>query len=115
MDPAEVSTHLPAIMATEIMPRVREYRNEMASVRDRMFGGLVKEVTHWRVPTLAVAFLTQMNLCVRPCSLRARGVARPATRGGLFSATTRNRSPSRDWIPDRPVRDESRGAPAEHP
>jgi len=34
----------------------------MASARDRMFGGLVKEVTRWQVPTVALAFITQMNL-----------------------------------------------------
>ncbi len=40
-----------------VEPRLVEYRNEMRSARDRMFGDLVKKLTAWELPTLTLSFL----------------------------------------------------------
>lgn len=62
MAPDAVKAELPRILASEIHPRVVQYRNEMISVRDRLFGGLVKEATSWRMPVVGVAFLSPLSI-----------------------------------------------------
>jgi hypothetical protein len=50
------------LMATEFTPKIISYRNEMQSIRDALFGDLVKTVVTWEVPTLSLAYLTDLGL-----------------------------------------------------
>jgi hypothetical protein len=54
-DPAHLDDEIKSILASEVNPRVRAYRNEMCTVRDRMFGSLIKKVIKWELPTLTLA------------------------------------------------------------
>ena len=56
----KVQAEIPKLIATELMPKLLEYRNEMVSVRDKFYGDLVKAVmkVHYHLPTLTVAYLT---------------------------------------------------------
>ena len=60
MDPAAVSRELPAIIHGEFKPRMLDYRNE--TMRDRMFGQLVRKVTIWNVPSLSLAYLSGLSV-----------------------------------------------------
>jgi hypothetical protein len=59
-DRRQVEIH--KLLASEIQPKVREYQNEMASVRDKLFGDLVKQVLVWEVPALILAHAFQGSL-----------------------------------------------------
>jgi hypothetical protein len=48
------------IIVTELMPKVQEYENELVSVRDQLFRDLVKGVVTWELPTLSVAYFTNL-------------------------------------------------------
>lgn len=57
-DPARLEDELKSLITTELKPRIQEYRNEMKSVRDRMFGSLLKKVAKgmaWEFPTVTLA------------------------------------------------------------
>lgn len=54
VDPSHLDDEVRSILASEVAPRVRAYKSEMCSVRDRMFGNLIKKVVKWEVPTLTV-------------------------------------------------------------
>ena len=49
------------IIKTELMPKVGEYENELAAIRDKMFGGLIKGLATWEFPTISVAFLANLG------------------------------------------------------
>lgn len=49
------------IIATDLMPKLSEYENEMASIRDKLFGDLIKSVVKWELPTLSLGFLTKLT------------------------------------------------------
>jgi hypothetical protein len=57
-DPAEA---IQKILATELVPRVREFENEMASVRDKLFADLVNRVVTWELPTVSAAYFTNLG------------------------------------------------------
>ena len=48
------------IITTELMPKVREYENEMASIRDKLFGDLLKGVVTWELPTISAAYFVNI-------------------------------------------------------
>jgi hypothetical protein len=62
MDPPSVESHLPRIIATQVAPRIVDYRNEMKTVRDKLFGDLMKQVAKWELPSISLAYLTNLDL-----------------------------------------------------
>ncbi|HYX71796.1 MAG TPA: hypothetical protein VE732_03425, partial [Nitrososphaera sp.] len=44
-------------IASEISPRLIDYRNEMKAVRDDMFASILKSIIKWEMPTLSLAYL----------------------------------------------------------
>ena len=60
MDFDAAHKEIPRIIASELIPKLIECKNEMMSVRDKMFGDLIKAVTkvHYQIPTLTIAYLT---------------------------------------------------------
>jgi hypothetical protein len=49
------------LIATELMPKVREYEVELASIRDKLFGGLIKAVVTWEFPTISIAYFGNLG------------------------------------------------------
>lgn len=81
------------IFVTKVRPRIREYRNEMGSIRDRMFGGLLSKLgkqgltsfptlllTHWVAgidwPKALAVFATAATTGVVDAVVRGRRTAR---------------------------------------
>jgi hypothetical protein len=60
--PSEAESRIARLIATNVMPHLSEYRNEMRSVRDRLFADLLKEVTKWEVPVLSFAYFADLGL-----------------------------------------------------
>ena len=61
IDISRLPEELPRILATEVKPKVVEYKNELKSARDRLFGGLVKSLVSWRLPTVSVAAIAGLG------------------------------------------------------
>ena len=79
-NPLNLKNEIPKLITTDLMPKVVEYRAEMANVRDELFGDLIKGVTRWEVPALLVAFGTGESLGAAVMSFAAAalgGAARP--------------------------------------
>ena len=38
------------------MPKAREYEGELVSIRDKLFGDLIKGVATWEFPTISIAY-----------------------------------------------------------
>lgn len=49
------------IIATDLMPKVREYELELESIRDRLFGDLIKSVATWEFPTISIAYFANLG------------------------------------------------------
>ncbi len=62
IEPDKVEKEIPRIINEEIQPKLIEYRNEMKSARDVLFGDLIKRVVSWEMPTLSVAYLASLDL-----------------------------------------------------
>jgi hypothetical protein len=62
----DVEKRIARLITTEVAPKLREYRNEMKSATDKLFGDLVKNVAKWGVPavmpTLPLAYFLNMSL-----------------------------------------------------
>jgi MFS superfamily sulfate permease-like transporter len=58
---ADARDRIPRMVATELEPRLVAYRAEMASVRDSLFGDLMKAVTDWKVPALSFGSMATMG------------------------------------------------------
>jgi len=58
----EFSTDLPKLIATEMAPRLIEYRNEMKAITDRLFGDLIKTVAKYELPTLTLAYFANISV-----------------------------------------------------
>jgi hypothetical protein len=50
------------LLASELAAKMKAYRDELASVRDSLFGNLIKSVVDWKVPALAVGILYHQPL-----------------------------------------------------
>jgi hypothetical protein len=50
---AEAHDRIPKLIATELEPRLVAYNSEMTSIRDSLFGDIVKGITDWKVPALS--------------------------------------------------------------
>jgi hypothetical protein len=49
------------LIATDLMPKVREYEAELASIRDKLFGDLIKGVATWEFPTISIAYFANLG------------------------------------------------------
>jgi hypothetical protein len=61
IDLARLHDELPRVLMTEVQPKVVAYKNELKSVRDRLFGDLVKSVFSWRLPTVSLVAVAGLN------------------------------------------------------
>lgn len=61
-DLADAVAKTPRLIATEVMPRVKEYRDELIGIRDEMFAELLKVVVKWDVPAASIAFVASNSL-----------------------------------------------------
>lgn len=49
------------LIATDLMPRVGEYEAELKSIRDKLFGDLIKSVATWEFPTISIAYFANLG------------------------------------------------------
>jgi len=56
-----VQDEIARVIATDLTPKVIEYRNEMRSIRDDLFSDFVKKVAIWEVPSLSLAYLANLG------------------------------------------------------
>jgi hypothetical protein len=49
------------LIATELMPKVSEYEAELKSIRDKLFGDLIKSVATWEFPTISIAYFAHLG------------------------------------------------------
>src|SRR5262249_51513866 len=52
---------IPRLITTELEPKIIAYNAEMASVRDSLFGDLVKGITNWKVPVLSFGSMATLG------------------------------------------------------
>jgi hypothetical protein len=43
------------------MPKVSEYEAELKSIRDKLFGDLIKSVATWEFPTISIAYFAHLG------------------------------------------------------
>jgi hypothetical protein len=61
IDLSDAERKIQGLIKTEVQPRLLEYENEMKSIRDQLFGSLIKEITKWEIPTLSIAYLSNLS------------------------------------------------------
>jgi hypothetical protein len=61
LSPTEAAKEIPRIVATDVAPRILQYRNDMISARDKLFGDMIKQITKWEVPSLSLAYLADIS------------------------------------------------------
>ena len=57
----QAKQRIPKLIAEELLPKIVEYKNEMESVRDRLFGDLVKNLVRMPAPSAAIAYFFAGN------------------------------------------------------
>jgi len=57
----EAHDRIPKLIVTELGPKVVAYKGEMATIRDTLFGGLMKGIVDWKAPMLSVASFTTLG------------------------------------------------------
>lgn len=57
MTPAEIADHLPKLQVEKIVPSVLEYRNEMKSIADKLWGDLLKTFARYPIPALSLGYV----------------------------------------------------------
>ncbi len=51
----EVQREIGKIINQDVKPKIIEYENELITIRDKMFGDLLKNVSDWKAPTISLA------------------------------------------------------------
>ena len=74
LEPSKVRESLPKLIATEVAPRITEYQNEMVSAREKLFGGLLKSLVKWQVPTFSVAYVSGLSSTAAIAAFFAAGI-----------------------------------------
>lgn len=59
---ADLAVSIPRLLASEIAPKLHQYENEMKSVRDKLFGDLLKKLSTFEVPTLILSRVAGLSL-----------------------------------------------------
>jgi hypothetical protein len=72
---ADLAGYAGTLVATEVAPKMRIYRAELAGVRDSLFGDIVKSATDWKLPTLAYAALRHNPLLATAVSVLGNATA----------------------------------------
>ena len=49
------------IIVTDLLPKLREYENEMISVRDKLFIDTIKNVVTWEFPALSIGYIAHLG------------------------------------------------------
>ncbi len=62
LNPETVDTDIAKIINAEVRPKLLQYRNELRTARDKLFGDLVKKVAAWEMATLSIAYLAGLNV-----------------------------------------------------
>jgi hypothetical protein len=57
----KVQERITRLIATDVAPKVLQYQNEMATVRDKLFGDLIKRLTTWELPSLSLAYVADVS------------------------------------------------------
>jgi hypothetical protein len=56
MSPSELSSIMPKLKAAKLTPKLTEYTNEMRSIAEKLYGGLIKTFVRYPLPALTVAY-----------------------------------------------------------
>lgn len=66
IDPSVADTAISKIIAEDLVPKLLECKSEMISVRDKLFGDLIKAFSkvHYQLPALSVAYITHDFLAI---------------------------------------------------
>lgn len=59
---SDLADRLPRILTVDVHPRVEAFRAELRSVRDRLFGDIVKGLFSWKLPTFSLVAVSSLNL-----------------------------------------------------
>ena len=90
-DFADPGDAIKKIVSTELMPKLKEYENEMTSVRDKLFADLIKGVAAWELPTISAAYFTDLSnfgtLSLFATGLKAAAVVAGAAKGAVAPFT----------------------------
>jgi hypothetical protein len=65
LDPEHLQNEISRLIATDLTPQIVEFQNEMASIRDALFGDVVKSVisgARWQVPALTLAYFSHYGV-----------------------------------------------------
>lgn len=79
VDPATGAAEIPKLITKEIQPKLIEYRNEMISVRDKLWGDLIKNYVSsakWSVPAVLLTQVSNSGLLHSLAAFAA--IAQPA-------------------------------------
>lgn len=49
------------LIATDVTPKIIEYKNEMCAIRDDLFAEIIKKVVKWEMPSLSLAYLANLG------------------------------------------------------
>ena len=49
------------IIAFDLLPKIREYENEMVCVRDKLFGDAIKNVVAWEFPAVSIGYIAHLG------------------------------------------------------
>jgi hypothetical protein len=65
------------LIATELLPKVQEYENELVSIRDKLFSDLIKGVATWEFPTISIAYFADLGFsgAVATFAAAVKGIA----------------------------------------
>jgi len=69
------------IIAVDLLPKIREYENEMIGVRDKLFGDAIKNVVAWEFPAVSIGYIAHLGFTG---ALEAFAAA--ANAGAIFGA-----------------------------
>jgi hypothetical protein len=61
LEVAETQARIPKLITTELEPKIIAYKAEMASIRDSLFGDVVKGVANWKVPALSFGSMATLG------------------------------------------------------
>lgn len=50
------------IIAADYTPKLIDYKNEMSAIRDDIFADVMKKVVKWEVPTLSLAYISNVDI-----------------------------------------------------
>ena len=57
----EIERGIPRTIAAKVTPRLLQYRNEMQSTAERLFGDVLKTLAKWELPTLSLAYIANLS------------------------------------------------------